>query len=197
MDDKRQAEMDEAICYRVWSGWYDPEEAFDFISDDLSDIDEDELDEAKLRKAVRAEFRKKRAAEKTWPKLTTCDQLDAVFETLRTQGVLTRHRCGLTIQDGSAVVDSLYKEAGGKKSGYIGCCFYHIQDMEGAMEGDFGLCLAFGSYPPSRKGAVQVGQFVRDAFESAGFAVVWDESADTRLLLKAFRWQRRSPKAKK
>src|SRR5207237_1257540 len=129
----------------------------------------------------------------SWPAVTSCDHLDRVFESLRSQGILTRHRCGLTIQDGLDVVDELYAEAGGKRSALVGYCFYHLQDMEAAMWGEVGLWLAFGSFPPSRECAVAVGQMVREEFERAGFAVEWDGTADTRLLLKGFRWQRRSP----
>jgi hypothetical protein len=65
--------------------------------------------------------------------------------------------------------------------------------MEAAMWGEVGLWLAFGSFPPSPERAAQVGQIVRKAFEQAGFTVEWDGRAESRLLLKGFRWQRRSP----
>lgn len=188
-----QHEAEGAIRYRVWSGWYDPEEAFDFVSDDLCDFDEEDFDEAWLRKAIRAEFRKKRAAEKLWPKPTTFERLDAVFETLKAQGILTWHRCGLTIQDGLNIVHGEYEDAGGTKSQFHGYCFYHLQDMEGAM-GSAGLRLAFGSFPFKDNLAVLVGSCVRTAFVKAKFKVKWDGTADTRILLKGFKWQRRSPK---
>jgi hypothetical protein len=67
--------------------------------------------------------------------------------------------------------------------------------MEGAMWGECGLWLAFGSFPPNRKRAIAVGQMVREEFEQAGFTVEWDGTAELRILLKRFRWQRRSPGA--
>lgn len=195
MPDDRREEALELIHYHAWSGWYDATESFNIIDEEVFECDGE--NDAWLRKTIRAEFRKKSEAEKGWPKVTSFDRLDAVFPALEEQGILTRHRCGLTIQDGAYVVDTLSKEAGGKKSGYVGCCFYHLQDMESAMGTALGLYLAFGSYPPSKKGAVKVGQVIREAFEAAGFTVDWDGTADTRLLLKGFQWQRRSPKAKK
>ena len=57
--------------------------------------------------------------------------------------------------------------------------------------------LAFGSFPSSRTGAVSVGQFVREEFERAGFAVEWDGTCESRVLLSGFEWQRRSPAAKR
>src|SRR6266498_4897800 len=191
MDDRREEARD-SIRYRVWSGYYDADEVFDSILDDVL-FDSDDDDDKWLRAAIRREFQKKRKAEQNWPTITSCDHLDQVFESLRSRGVLTRHRCGLTIQDGLDVIDGLYAEAGGKRSGLSGYCFYHLQDMEGAMWGEVGLWLAFGSFPPSRKHAVEVGQLVRKEFERAGFTVEWDGTAENRLLLKGFRWQRRSP----
>jgi hypothetical protein len=188
--DERREEARADIRFRVWSGYYDADEVFDIVDDEVFESDGEE---EWLRRAVAREFRKKREAERRWPTVTDCDRLDGVFESLRGRGILVRHRCGLTIQDGLDVVADLYREAGGRRSGLSGYCFYHLQDMEGAMWGDGGLWLAFGSFPPSRKRAVAVGQLLREEFERAGFAVEWDGSAAARLLLKGFRWQRRSP----
>ena len=191
--DERREEARDAIRFRLWSGYYDRREVFDAVEEDVYESDGE--DEAWLRRAVAAEFRKKRAAERGWPAVTTCDRLDRVFESLRGCGVLTRHRCGLTIQDGLDIIDGLHAEAGGKRSGLVGYCFYHLQDMEGAMFGSRGLRLAFGSFPPSKAGAVAVGQLIREEFQGAGFAVEWDGTCESRVLLCGFEWQRRSPDA--
>jgi hypothetical protein len=191
--DEAREEAREAVRYRVWSGYYDRGEVYDIVRDDVLELDEEQM--GWLRGTVAREFRKKRAAERGWPAVTDCDRLDRVFEALRGRRVLTRHRCGLTIQDGLGVIDLLYADEGGERSGLVGYCFYHIQDMEGAIWGDRGLFLAFGGFPPSPAGAVAVGQIVREEFERAGFAVEWDGTAGTRVRLPGFRWQRRSPGA--
>jgi hypothetical protein len=191
--DGRRKEAREFIRYYVWSGHYDSDEVFDIIDDEV--FGSDDSNETWLRGAIRSEFRKKRAAERKWPKVTSCDRLDRVFEALRDKGILTRHRCGYTQQDGLDVIDSLYEEEGGKKSGLVGYCFYHLQDMEATMgRSTRGLFLAFGSFSRSRKHGVEVGQLIRDEFERAGFEVVWDGTIKTRLMLEGFRWQRRSPR---
>jgi len=189
--DERREEAQDALRFRIWSGYYEPDEVFDIVNDEV--FEEDGENEDWLRQAIDLEFRKKRKAEQEWPAVTDCDRLDRVFESLRGQGILTRHRCGLTIQDGLGVIDQLYKEAGGEQSGLVGYCFYHLQDMEAAMWGEAGLWLAFGGFPPSQGRAVQVGQLVRKEFEQAGFTVEWDGTSNSRILLKGFRWQRRSP----
>jgi hypothetical protein len=190
MDERRQEAL-ESIRYYVWSGHYGTDEVFDIIDEDIFECDGE--DEAWLRRAVAKEFRKKKEAERGWPAVTSCDRLDRLFDGLASHGILTRHRCGMTIQDGLDVIDGLYKEAGGKRSGLIGYCFYHLQDMEAALWGDTGLWLAFGSFPPNPKRAVAVGRLIKAEIEKAGFAVEWDGTAASRLLVKGFRWQRRSP----
>ncbi len=191
MDEVREEARD-SIRYYVWSGYYDADEVFTIIDEEVFDGDGE--DEAWLRGAIRREFRKKREAERDWPEVTNCDRLDRVFEALRGRGILARHRCGLTIQDGVDVVWGLYKEEGGKRSGLIGYCFYHLQDMEAAMWGD-GMWLAFGSFSRSAEHGVEIGHLIREEFERAGFAVEWDVTIKSRPFLKGFRWQRRSPGA--
>lgn len=189
--DKHREEARDAIRFRVWSGYYDKDEVFVIVNDEV--YEESGEDEEWLRSAVAQEFRKKQEAERGWPAITDCDRLDRVFESLQSCGILTRHRCGLTIQDGLEVINQLYHEAGGERSSLIGYCFYHIQDMEAAMWGEVGLLLAFGSFPLSHERVAQVGQIVRKEFEQTGFTVEWDGTAESRMLLKGFRWQRRSP----
>ena len=189
----RRADAAEYIRYYVWSGYYGPDEVFDIIDDEVFEGDGE--DEAWLRTAIRRAFRKKRAAERTWPEITDCDRLDRAFEELQGQGILVSHKTGYTQQDGLDVVTELYKEAGGKKSGLAGYCFYTIQDVETALWSDVGLWLAFGAFLRGREHGVAVGRRLRDVFERFGFNVVWDGTIDSRLLLSGFRWQRRSPDA--
>jgi hypothetical protein len=142
--DERRTEALDSIRYHVWSGLYTADEVFDNVEEDVFASDGDHG--TWLRRAIRREFGEKRAAERGWPEATECDRLDRVFEVLREKGVLARHRCGLTQQDGLDVTLDLYGEAGGERSGLAGYCFYTLQDMEGAMWGDRGLWLAFGSF---------------------------------------------------
>jgi hypothetical protein len=189
--DERQEEARDAVRFHTWSGYYDKDDVFDLVNDEIYEAASE--DEEWLRWAVDQEFRRKRDAERSWPAITDCDRLDQVFEFLRSRGILTRHRCGLTMQDGLHVIGQLFEEAGGLGSSLIGYCFYHLQDMEAAMWGDVGLWLAFGSFPPSQEQATEVGRLVRKESEEVAFTVEWADTAYSRILLKGFRWQRRGP----
>lgn len=177
-------------CY-VWSGENDAEEVAIMIEDQLGE--EDEVDEDWLNKEIGREFAAKRKAEKTWPKVTDCDHLDRAFEALQRQGVIALHMAGFTQTGGLEEVEDAYREAGGKKSKYAGHCFYTEQDQEGALDGS-GLYVGFGHLSGDDAKGVEVGQMVRAALEREGLNVEWDGTIKTRLYVKGFRWQRRSPR---
>jgi hypothetical protein len=94
----RREEARDSIRYHVWSGHYDLDEVFDIVDEDVFESDGE--DDTWLQGAIRREFHKKRKAERGWPEVTNCDRLDRVFEALRGRGILARHRCGFTQQDG-------------------------------------------------------------------------------------------------
>jgi hypothetical protein len=165
-----QEEADEFIRYYVWSGYYEPDEVYNIIDDEL--LESDCESQTWLRAAIQREFQSKHEAEKTWPNITDCDRLDRAFESLRRQGILTRHRAGFTQQDGLEVVEGLYEEAGGAESDITGYCFYTTQDMEAAMWGTSGLLLAFGHFSGDSQEGADVGRHVRDVSEEHGLRVV-------------------------
>ena len=68
----------------VWSGFY----GADDIQEMIGDVLEHDADEAMLRAAVESELAAKATAEKTWPRVTDCDRLGAVFAELDRGGVL-------------------------------------------------------------------------------------------------------------
>jgi hypothetical protein len=124
--------------------------------------------------------------------VTDCDRLDRAFTILEAQGIIALHRAGFTQSDGLEEVEDAYDEAGGKNSDYAGHCFYTEQDQEGALDGS-GLYIGFGQLSGNDAKGVEVGQMLRAALEREGFNVDWDGTIKSRLLVKGFRWQRRTP----
>jgi hypothetical protein len=175
----------------VWSGEYDGEEVVLLIEDQLGEGDE--VDEGWLRGVIRGEVAAKRKAEETWPEVTDCDRLERAFQALQRQGVIALHRAGFTQSDGLDEVEEDYREAGGKASNYAGHCFYTEQVQEGALDGA-GMYIGFGHLSGDDAKGVEVGHLLRAALESEGLSVEWDGTIKTRLFVKGFRWQRRSPR---
>lgn len=140
---------------------------------------------AELDRAIAA----KAAEEASWPAVLDTDRLDRAFEALGRKGVLCLHDAGYDQSDGFGDAEELREEKGGDASGFDAYCFYHRQDVEGALEGR-GLYLAFGSFA-AREGDVKVGRRIEHQLAEAGLRVEWDGTAKKRLHLPGFDFRRR------
>lgn len=171
----------------VWSGFY----TRDDVNSMVDDILDSETDEKLVRVAIKPEFAKKAEAEKTWPKQTDCDRLDAAFEALFACGVLALHDAGYTMSAGHDVAREALEED--SKNVYIGYCFYHGQDLERAVKGD-GLWIAFDHVKGNVPEKVEVGRIVQRELERVGFNCEWDGNVNRRIGIPIFDWKRRSGK---
>jgi ankyrin repeat protein len=187
MDDK--AEALRAIRRYLWSGLYDPEEVVIIVGESIGEPGE--FDEDWLRAEVEKELAKKRADEATWPATTHCDRLDQVFKSLEEQGIIVEQDAGLTKSDGLEDVAEEYEARGGEKSGIVGYCFYHGQDLDHVLASGE-LFLAFGNFLGDKGRAVEVGHRIKRALEDTGFTVKWSGSVWERILVPGIRWQRRT-----
>jgi hypothetical protein len=179
-----------AIRRHVWAGTYDAEAIAIIVGEEF--FPPGQVDYKWVRARIKEAFLPKRAEEATWPAVTDCDRLDRVFEGLETQNILALQDTGLTKSDGLEDVFQEYEDAGGEESGIEGYCFYHGQDLETVMKSGR-LWLAFGHISGKNKPGVDIGRRTKRALEAAGFKVEWDGSIGKRMLVKGFRWQRRSP----
>jgi len=114
-----------------------------------------------------------------------------VFHALRQLGVLSLHNAGYTQSDGFDDFLQAYAEAADRDR-IIGYCFYHGQDLAGAVHGA-GLHLAFGPADPDEEDTrgPEVGRIIVDQLRSAGFEVEWDGTFKKRILIPAFDWKHR------
>nr|WP_086939435.1 hypothetical protein [Thaumasiovibrio occultus] len=169
----------------VWSGFYNPIE----IREMLCDVIEEECNEAMLLASIQPEFDQKRLAEKTWPEVTDFDRLHAVFYKLHEDGICALHNAGYTLSDGFEDVTEVVHHA--PVGHYHSFCFYHGQDVTGALDGR-GLRIAFGALKNDAEKSQQVGRYVCECLTQAGFKVDWDGSIDSRLYLPEMEWKKRS-----
>jgi hypothetical protein len=173
-----QAVALDAVRRYVWSGMHNADEIAEIIDEAI--FEPGQIDQDWLRAEIAKAFRLKRIEEETWPKVTDCDRLDHVFESLGEQGILALQNAGYTQSDGLSDVSQFYHEAGGEQSGIEGYCFYHGQELERVMESGE-LWLAFGHLSGEDEPGVEIGRRIKRAFEAAGFTVEWDGSVKTRL----------------
>ena len=187
MNEEQKALAMECVREYVWSGFYDPDEIVEMI--DEAAFRPGEIVHDWLRSQIERAFREKQAEEASWPAESDCDRLDRVFASLGGDGILSLQNAGYTQSDGLDDVAQFYQEAGGEQSGIVGYCFYHGQDLERVMKrGD--LYLAFGDVGRDDEKGAEIGRRIMRAFEAAGFAVEWDGTVKTRLLVKGIQWQR-------
>ncbi len=167
----------------VWSGYYDET----LVNEMLDDILEEDVDEAAMRAAITAEFGKKAAAERSWPKETDCDRLDRVFEKLDAAGICALQNAGYTMSDGYSEVAEAIASRGRNYTGYV---FFHGQDVERAVDGH-GIMLAFGDVSDDTAKSIAVGRAIIAALAAASFETQWDGTADDRINIGRFDWKRR------
>jgi hypothetical protein len=168
----------------VWSGFYSPAD----VDNRISDLLEEDADEAMLRAAAGEEFEKKAAAEAAWPDTTDCDRLDAAFAELNARGIIALQNAGYTMSDGIGDTAQILHQRG--RDAVIGYCFYHGQDLERAIAGA-GLMLAFGDLDDDAARKAEIGRLVKGVLENRGFAVEWNGDPETRLNLPDIDWKRR------
>lgn len=175
------------IRLHVWSGLSDG----DRVQDMISDILEDDADEAMLRSLVAAEFARKVEAEKSWPETTDCDKLDNAFQRLNKKGVIAIHNAGWDKGEGFHNCLEAYREAGSPQE-LFGLCYYTSQDVDSAVEGE-GLYLGFGSTRPKSEtiDGPKAAELICAEVKAAGLSVTWGGEASSRIHVD-MQWQRRN-----
>ena len=176
----------EQIRLRVWSGYDDPEDVQDMITDIL----EDDADEEMLRARVGEEFQRKTEAEATWPAETDCDKLDIAFSALRDKGVIAIRNAGW---DKSEAFHSCLEEyrSQGQPDNLFGICYYTSQDVDGAIHGNV-MGMGYSSTRPETEevDAERTGALICSELDKVGLKTEWDGSAKSRIKLE-INWQNR------
>lgn len=179
------------VTEAIWHGFDSPAEIDAMID---RDAESGAGFDVQTVKAITAEtLAKKRRAEAAWPQTTDCDRLDRAFDRLHEQGILALQCAGNTLDDGMEWVNEQLAHESVADGQYTGFCFFHSQDIDHALDGD-GLQLAFGPVDSDEeKDAVAVGHQVCQTLHQEGLATLWNGSADVRIGLPGFCWQRRTP----
>jgi hypothetical protein len=178
----------EQISILVRSGFYPKVEIMEILCEGLFP---GELDPEEVSLAIDTETQQLLVEQESWPEVTDCDRLDIIFDALNERGVVALQNAGYMQDDGYDEVWAAYPDASDDER-TVGYCFYHGQDMEGAIRGE-GLHLAFGPVEPkdmATKGPA-VGRIIQQELEKAGFPVEWDGTFKQRILIPKLDWKRR------
>jgi len=187
MNELLQQEVQDEIQGCIDKGFFNKEETLMRVADMFYD---EKLDEDWLKEAIDTTYATRLEEQKEWPAVTDVDKLKQAFEQLEQQDVIALHMAGNSMSDGATDATERYyqmKEEGRQMKGY---CFYHEQDIEGAME-ELGLYLAFSDIESDPAQTVVIGETVAAIMQQHGFTVVWDGTSKKRILLSPFAWQNR------
>ena len=118
-------------------------------------------------------------------------KLDLAFDNMEKRGIVTEHFAGFTMEDGYDIVNEEIEERYKNGEKIIGCCFYITQDLMHVIHEDttsfmftFGNCF-------DKPTAEDVGKVIVEEFEKVGFVVEWNGSADKKIAILDFKWDKR------
>ncbi|MEB2842856.1 hypothetical protein GAO09_28050 [Rhizobiales bacterium RZME27] len=182
-----------AIRNLVWAGFETQADIEVIISEEYLDpADLNATDRQWIRKETAGLFEEKRDEEKTWPKETDVDRLEAAFEQLGKVDIIALHNAGNTRSDGRSDAEDEYharKEAGRSSRGWL---FYHAQDVDGALSGGE-LHIAFGAFEDADNMAPVIAREAMAVLGQHGLKAEWDGDVGQRIRVAPFLWRKRSP----
>lgn len=182
------SEVSRQIDVLVRGGFVPASEIADMV---IESFDSEELDADEVQGHTKAALRALRRQAASWPAVTDCEKLDAVFRALGDRHLIAIQNAGYTQSDGYSDVGEVLRSHP-QRSEVIGYCFFHGQDLERAVNGD-GLYLAFGPIDPKLEQTVgaQVGRLIVEELGRAGLEATWDGTFAQRIFLPHVDWKRR------
>jgi Domain of unknown function (DUF6891) len=179
------------VRYRVASGFWPAEEIAETVLEECFDpADVTSADEGWLNQLIEEAFAAQRKAEASWPADTDFDRLAAAFVALEEGGIIALHNAGMTQSDGLDDITEVYHDRGAEVSGIQGYCFYHMQDVERAIDGH-GLLLTFGEIRGDLAKGTEIGRRIVAELTKAGFRTTWAGTTEQRINIDDVRWQKR------
>lgn len=158
-----------------------------YTRDDLAPVDLQPLVDVCVERSIDEHM----TAQARWPEATDCDRVDAAFESLQKEGIITRQNFSCCLSCGHKEMEyemDLFRSVSGKPP--KGYAFYHLQDTEYAAEGN-GLYISFGSSRGSEHDNSEIAQQVVRSLASAGLQSQWDGNPKKRIQIHNFDWKRR------
>ena len=120
---------------------------------------------------------------------TNFNKLEEVFKSLALKNIVAVHNCGYDIEDGVNDAFELNVHLINNKFTPEGFCFYSFEDVEEAIEEEK-LKITFGDFEDNEDKALEIGEIVADALNSAGFSIVWDGTINNQIEIDPFKWDK-------
>ncbi len=182
-------ELEEMIIENIKAGFLSDdeitEECLEYIEEDYPDdseaISEDEFPE--IIKSFRDKYQNNGNQENYL-------KLDAVFHNLGQRDIVALHYAGYTQSDGFDDCNEIASIKHNHGDTIIGCCFYTAQDLGHILHDEnASLYLSFGNYFETPT-AEDIGQIIVEELQAAGFSVQWNHTANTKIAIQNFKWDK-------
>lgn len=182
-------ELEEMIIDYIKAGFLSNDEISESCEEYIEDNYPDECDNIteddflKIIEALRKEFQNTGNQDNFL-------KLELAFKSLMKQGIVSLHYAGYTQSDGFEECNEIATELYEKGERAVGCCFYTEQDLGHILHEDSTLLyFSFGNYfeKPTAK---EISQIIVDELKAAGFCVKWDGTAETKIAIQNFKWDK-------
>lgn len=183
----------ESLYNQVQMGYMSIEVIKENILEEIEDNDfEDEISQEWVFEQIENEWNTLLADSKNWETPSNTDRLIAAFDELCESNIIALHNAGFTTSDGEYEVVEVERALRENDIVSDGYCFYHEQDLADAVAKENPrLCIAFQKIDNEEEAVtIEVGKKVATVLRKHGLNVEWDESANQKICLPNFRWQR-------
>ncbi|MBC7487556.1 MAG: hypothetical protein H7282_12465 [Cytophagaceae bacterium] len=183
----------QSIVLQIRMGFFSMEEISESILEEVEDNGfEEEISEEWINSAIETEFQKLRTESDEWEISTATNRLRKAFDELCQLKIIALHHAGYTTSNGESEVvevETQLREKGILSDGY---CFYHGQDLARAIDPEqHTLFIAFQKINnKDDEVTIGVGKRVVQILEKHGFKVKWDGTANTKIEIPDFYWQK-------
>jgi hypothetical protein len=184
-------EMRRYINRKVAAAFDAPKQIVDLAVDMVSSDAEPAVARPLAERFVQDALAAHQTAQASWPATTDCDRLDAAFQELNRNGIVSRQDfscCGTCghVEMGQEMRAEIAK--GHKVRGYA---YYHMQDTDRATDG-LGLLLGYSSLVGGSPAGEAVGHEIEATLQRHGLATEWNGSFNNRIGVK-LDWKRWRP----
>lgn len=187
MDDEIEKELLFEIDMLSQFGFYDKNDIYEIIEDMFYD---EKLDYDFIEREVEHFLSLKKSEEETWNEVNDCDKLESALLELNEYGIITLQNAGYTEKDSIGDAIEVYRYLKDKKYLVYGFCFYNTMDIENAISDNY-LEIGFGEFIGEELKRIKIAEDIIFILEKHGLNVKWGYSADERIVLKPFNWQKR------
>lgn len=118
------------------------------------------------------------------------DRLEETFKKLAEKSIVAVHNCGYDFKEGVEDIFELYVHLINNKYETQGFCFYTFEDVEEAINDEI-LKITFGDFQRDENKSLEIGKIVYSQLLDSGFDVNWNESVNSQIEIRNFKWDKR------